>query len=189
MHMWEIRWAAYRAAKNDFSACKLLFWDVVRLALFAVGFCLGMHWHDALMADVAGAARLMIGVVAFGTFLASFVLSVMNSAGGRELTLMPDATRVRHVKERLLWLLSDQLIMTVSAVLTAITGLAWLGVVSVSAGSAGWLTGGVLGFAGLTAFNALRLPIQIWELRASLLEEEQLRAHVRINKETQARFE
>lgn len=189
MHMWSFRLQAYRAVGRGKSFWRLLTWEIIRVVIFALGFASGFFAHDAFVAaDNPHVARFVIGTVTFGTFLASFVLSVMGSTGGRQLTAMPDSAAVRRMKERLLWLLSEQMIMVASALLTAVSGLLWLGLSASTIAVPSYISGAVLAFAALTAVNAFRLPLQIWELQASALDEEQQRAQAQVNQKVEGLF-
>lgn len=189
MSFWTLRWAAYSSVTHDPSTWKILGWDIGRVVVWATLFVVGSSAHSAFVTeDMTKSLRFMIAIATFGTFLASFVLSVMTTTGKRELGLMQDATSVRQMKERLQWLLSDQLIMVVSALLTAASSLTWLGIAAVGYSPCHLLTATVIAFGGLAIFNALRLPFQIWELQSSALNEEQQRAYERLNKETMERF-
>lgn len=183
---WTVRWQGYKGARRDPAARRLLVWDVARAVLWAAGFFAGCFVHASV--SPPSGANLMIGISTFGTFLASFVLVVMNSAGRRELAQMPDAMRVRHMEERLKWLLSDQLVMVVSALAAALGALAWLACDAVLGRTPLLVSAVVFGFTTLAAFNALRLPFQVWELQASALDEERQRAMDRLNKENHERF-
>jgi hypothetical protein len=141
---------------------------------------------DRLLAN--SSPRFIAGITTFGTFLASFVLSVMTATGKREMGLMPDARSVRMMEQRLRWLLSDQLIMVVSALAAAVCGLIWMAVETLCVAPPLLLTAAVVAFGGLAGFNALRLPFQIWELQFSALMEDRKRAHERLNKQNDEHF-
>lgn len=183
---WTARWQGYRDARHDRAARRLLAWDIARAGAWALGFFGGCLANAAL--EKTAAANFMIGVSTFGTFLASFVLVVMNSAGQREMSLMPDAFRVRQMEERLKWLLSDQLVMVVSALGSALCALAWLAYAAVAGHAPLVVSASVFAFTALAALNAMRLPFQVWELQASALAEERERAMRRLNRENDARF-
>lgn len=190
MSFWTLRRAAYKSAAKDAGARKVLASDIGRVLVWAVFFAIGLRCHAALLSaeHFSAAMRFMVAIATFATFLASFVLSLMTATGKREMDLMPDARRVRLMADRLTWLLSDQLIMVISALATAATSLAWLGMAAVTGSPFLLLTALVLAFGGLAVFNALRLPFQIWELQSSALEEERQRAFERLNKENDERF-
>ena len=189
MNFFALRWDAYKAAKKDVGSRKILSWDVGRVLVWMMFFTVRLVAHDLFTAgDSTKPMRFMIAITTFGTFLASFVLSVMTTTGKRELSSMRDATSVRLMKERLRWLMSDQLIMVVSALLAAALSLMWLGVVSADLCPPRLLTASVLAFGALAVFNALRLPFHVWELQSSALEEEQRRAIQRLNSEVDKMF-
>lgn len=112
----------------------------------------------------------------------------MGNLGKRELSMAPNAAIARQFKERLQWLLSDQLLMVVSALLVAAFSLAWLGLGSAGVTPPFWMTAATMGFLALALVNALLLPFQIWELQSSALEDELERAYKRLNDETRAAF-
>jgi hypothetical protein len=188
MSFWTLRWEAYSTAGHDAGARRILAWDIGRVLTWAACFSLGAWAHQAVLENRSEALRFMIAIATFGTFLASFVLSVMTTTGKRELDLMRDATTVRQMEDRLRWLLSDQLIMVVSALAAAACGLAWLGLAAGGVEPYRVVTAAVLAFGGLAVFNALRLPFQIWELQSSALLEERKRAFDRLNQENEDRF-
>lgn len=190
MNFWTLRLQAYKHVRESEESRRIAGWDALRVLVWAAFFVVGLYAHASLIALQGSftAIPLVAALTTFGTFLASFVLSVMNAAGKRELGLVRSAAEATQVEERLRWLLSDQLIMVVSALLTAIAGLLWLGFFVVSQSEPLILTAILLGFGALTAINAIRLPFQIWELQSSSLADEKKRAFERLNKEASERF-
>lgn len=189
MNFFALRWEAYASSGTTAGSRKILCWDIGRALVWMVFFAVGLLAHDMLAAaEPSKPMRFMIAAATFGTFLASFVLSVMTTTGKRELDLMPDANSVRQMKERLRWLMSDQLIMVVSALLTASFALVWLGVAAAGFEPFPCVTASALAFAALAVLNALRLPFQMWELQSSALEDEQKRAIDRIKRMTEQMF-
>lgn len=188
MGFWSLRISTYRDARKHASSRQLLEWDVFRLIAWGAGFWAGLVVDPILQGQTGGADRQFVMVLCtFSTFLASFVLAVMANTGKREMSIARDAHSARKMKERLAWLLSDQLIMVVSALATAGSGLIWL--LCVAAGSRpAVVTATVTAFGLLALINALRLPVQIWELQSTSLSDELDRTIDRLNKETDEKF-
>lgn len=190
MNFWTLRFDAYRAVKTNSEARKIALWDVLRAVSWCGFFCAGLWLSSRLVAeDVMGdVLRFVVAATTFGTFLASFVLSVMNATGKRELSLATTAIEMNAMADRLRWLLSDQLIMVVSALLTAACGLLWLAFSAISEPVPQLVVALAVAFLGLSLVNALRLPFQIWELQSSVISDERARTIERINKENAKRF-
>lgn len=185
-NFWASRVAGWKSATRS-----LLLWDVARAAVF-VGFSvLGWCSHPSLgdPANRSAAATLFVAIATFGTFLASFVLVLMSNVGKRELALMPNAQRVEAMVGRLRWLMSDQLIMVVAALGATAAALTWLAVDAILGASLAPVTALSMGFAALALINALRLPVQIWELQSSALEEEKRKAFAALNQKVDDLFD
>lgn len=188
MGFWTLRVTAYCDAAVSPSSRRLLMWDVLRLLAWGGGFSAGLFLDSSMQEHMEGADRqFMIALCTFSTFLASFVLAVMSNTGKRELSTVRDGDAARKMKERLAWLLSDQLLMVVSALAAAASGLVWLACVSAGQRSA-LLTATAIAFGVLALVNALRLPVQIWELQSTALDDEHKRAIDRLNKEVDEMF-
>lgn len=188
MGFWSLRVSTYRHAASSLPSRRLLAWDVARLLAWSGGFIAGLLLDAPMREHSAGADRqFMIALCTFSTFLASFVMAVMANASKRDLNAARNADAARKMKERLAWLLSDQLLMVVSALAAAASGLVWLACVSAGQRFA-VLTATATAFGVLAIFNALRLPVQIWELQSTSLEDEHARAVDRISKEVDDLF-
>lgn len=157
-------------------------WDYLRFLLFVLGFFVGQWVHPHLLLAPPAIAPVFVAAVAFSTFLASFVLSIMVSTGKYQLDTATSGMEVNMMRDRLLWLLSDQLVMVVSALTSAALGLLWLAALAISQLSA-VLTSLVFASVFLAFINAFRLAAQVWEIQSELLEDERRRAIKRLQKE------